>query len=189
MQQARRSILIARPRRGLGSCLSNAVASVREIDGRWLSYVLAACVLHVLLVAGCGGDDPTKTLTRGHEQVAHETASPAEEAPHANSLAQTQPQDPLAEAEATFQGRYSRAEITARVGHTIDAYNVLRTDDNYAQSVATLSALRKRLGVPEMDILEYMTRSLPEGATDFSEAALQAAIQLTTERRPLGSHG
>ena len=97
--------------------------------------------------------------------------------------------DPLADAATTFQGDYSRAAIAARIDQVMDAYDVPRTDENYARSVADLVALRKELGVPEMEILESMTRLAPGGPIDFSEAARQAAILLAAERRPQGSHG
>ena len=142
----------------------------------------------VLLVAGCGGDDASETLAR--ELEPHETAASAEEAARVESPAQSQRRDPLADLETTFQGQYSRADITARIDQAMDAYDLPRSDTNYARSAAALVALRKELGVPEMDILEYMTRSIPPGRPiAFSEAALQAAILLATERRPAGSHG
>ena len=183
-------MLTLRRGRALGSRISAAVSCACRTRVRCCSLVLAACVLHVFLATGCGGDDATETLAREPEQATHETASPAEDVARVESPAQTRPQDPLADLETTFQGHYSRAEITARIDQAMDAYDVPGTDDNYARSAAAVVALRKELGVPEMDILEYMTRSTPPGRPiDFSEAALQAAILLAAERRPLGAHG
>ena len=81
--------------------------------------------------------------------------------------------------EIAFTGHPSVLEIKPVLDRALRLYGVPITEENYSRAGSTLVALRKKLGPPEIDILEYMIRNHVPGINmSFPDSAAIGAVML-----------
>lgn len=89
------------------------------------------------------------------------------------------PTDPIAQMESAFVDNPSQSKIKPLLEKAMDLYNLPINEDNYSRAGSVLVAMRKKLGVKEMDILSYMIRSHTPGVNvSFPDAAAISAVAL-----------
>lgn len=128
--------------------------------------VVAAFVAGLVLLAGCG-----------------ENADVGRQA-QLTQPAPAQPQDPLEQMVIAFEGNYTRAQIRRRVDEALRLYGENVTDENRSRAGSALVALRRQVGVAEMDILAHMICShTPDVTISFPDmAGLSAAAIKSGDR-------
>jgi hypothetical protein len=86
-------------------------------------------------------------------------------------------------AAANFRGRPARSRVKSRLETAIRMYGLPKTPKGYEVAVQTLIALRKKQGVPEMDVLDSMIRAdAGETGMGFVVVALTTASELAGAR-------
>lgn len=90
-------------------------------------------------------------------------------------------EDPLQQMELAFTGNPPVSEIQPLLERAMRLYGLEVNDENRQRAGSALVALRREIGVPEMEILDYMVRSYVEGVElEFADAAAISASFLAT---------
>lgn len=79
-----------------------------------------------------------------------------------------------------FEGSPSRNEVQSPIDPVMSAYGLEITDENYERAGSSLVTLHDKLGIPEMEILECMSRSRGRWASQgFATGAAYAAFTIS----------
>lgn len=95
----------------------------------------------------------------------------------------TAPEDlhPLEQMSITFDGTPSRQTIQAALDPVMQAYGTPTTEDNYSRAGSVLVKLKQDVGIPEMEVLDCMSRQRSRwGPRGFPEGAGYAAYTIQT---------
>lgn len=65
---------------------------------------------------------------------------------------------PLDQMSISFDGSPSRQEVQEALDPVMDAYGLVPSEENYSRAGSALTALTQKLGVPEMEVLDCMSR-------------------------------
>ena len=131
--------------------------------------ILTVCFLAAwILVAGCGRSQPAPAKA-SNQQAQGAIAAIAK----LGNLAT----DPFAQMSLTFDGNPPPELIKEKVDKVLEMYGAALTDPNRSQAGRTLVALRKEHGHSEMDILDKMLETPPNGAPiEQAAAAISSAM-------------
>jgi hypothetical protein len=88
---------------------------------------------------------------------------------------------PLDQMSITFDGSPSRADIQSVLDPVMQAYSTPVTEDNYSRAGSVLVKLKQDVGIPEMEVLDCMSRQRGRwGPRGFAEGAGYAAFTIQT---------
>lgn len=92
-----------------------------------------------------------------------------------------EPEDlhPLDQMSISFENSPGRHQIQSVLDPVMEAYGVALTEENYSRAGSTLVAIRQEVGIPEMEVLDCMSRQRSRwGSRGFAHGAGLSAFTL-----------